>query len=201
MSEIVDQCSEQACPPVQKSNSARSLTYAASARIHTAVRTNSGGVLGSSREAMRDASRDPAREAPSSRSPSRRQRRVASAELRATRAASNESRSGYSRESRVTRSQSDVSGHSSSGLGSPISPHSRRNTSREKLAAVTAARHLVSGNRSRYIDGQYDLDLTYVTQRLIAMAFPAEDLLGAFSTVIRNDLRQAKSAMHGARGA
>ena len=59
----------------------------------------------------------------------------------------------------------------------------------ETHAAVTAVRHLVSGNRSRYVDGEYDLDLTYITRRLIAMAFPGEDLLGPFSSIIRNDLR------------
>lgn len=59
----------------------------------------------------------------------------------------------------------------------------------EMPAAVTAVRHLVSGNRSRYVDSEYDLDLTYITRRLIAMAFPGEDMLGPFSSIIRNDLR------------
>ncbi len=53
----------------------------------------------------------------------------------------------------------------------------------------TMAKHFVSGNRSRFVDGGYDLDLTYVTERVIAMAFPGEDLVGPFSTVIRNSLR------------
>ena len=54
------------------------------------------------------------------------------------------------------------------------------------------AKHLVSGNRSRYVDDEYDLDLSYVTERVIAMAFPGEDLVGPFSTVIRNSLRHAR---------
>ena len=66
----------------------------------------------------------------------------------------------------------------------------RRTPSREQAAAITAARHLVSGNRSRFISDGYDLDLTYITPRLIAMAFPGEDLIGPFSSVIRNDLRR-----------
>ena len=68
-----------------------------------------------------------------------------------------------------------------------VASHPR--VSYESHAAVTAVRHLVSGNRSRYVDGEYDLDLTYITRRLIAMAFPGEDLLGPFSSIIRNDLR------------
>ena len=41
-------------------------------------------------------------------------------------------------------------------------------------------------------DESYDLDLTYVTPRMIAMAFPAEDVVGQFSVVIRNKLATVK---------
>ena len=75
----------------------------------------------------------------------------------------------------------------SGGVTSPLSPVSR--ASNEAHAAINAVRHLVSGNRSRYVDSEYDLDLTYITRRIIAMAFPGEDLLGPFSSLIRNDLR------------
>ena len=51
------------------------------------------------------------------------------------------------------------------------------------------AKHIVSGNRNRYVDEEYDLDLTYITDRIIAMAFPGEDLVGPFSSVIRNNLK------------
>lgn len=34
-------------------------------------------------------------------------------------------------------------------------------------------RKLVSGKRRRFQDGQYDLDITYITPRIIAMSFPA----------------------------
>jgi phosphatidylinositol-3,4,5-trisphosphate 3-phosphatase/dual-specificity protein phosphatase PTEN len=38
-------------------------------------------------------------------------------------------------------------------------------------------RALVSGNRVRYQDGIFDLDLAYITQDCIAMSFPAEVIL------------------------
>ena len=34
-------------------------------------------------------------------------------------------------------------------------------------------RNAVSGTRNRYKEGQYDLDLTYITPRLIAMGYPS----------------------------
>jgi len=37
-------------------------------------------------------------------------------------------------------------------------------------------RNMVSGNRVRYKDSEYDLDLTYITPRLLAMSFPASGL-------------------------
>jgi len=55
-----------------------------------------------------------------------------------------------------------------------------------------APRKIVSGNRRRYQDEKYDLDLTYVTPRVIAMAFPGYDRIGEFSLAIRNDLRIVK---------
>jgi len=44
-------------------------------------------------------------------------------------------------------------------------------------------KHAVSQNRNRYVDGDYDLDLTYITNRIIAMGFPGDGLKGLY----RND--------------
>lgn len=63
-------------------------------------------------------------------------------------------------------------------------------------------RTMVSGNRRRYQDGTYDLDLTYITSRMIAMAFPGEDAVGQFSVVIRNRMATVKKFLderHGGR--
>ena len=45
-------------------------------------------------------------------------------------------------------------------------------------------RSLVSADKHRYIEGEYDLDLTYITDRIIAMSFPAE----GFESSYRNDI-------------
>ena len=37
-------------------------------------------------------------------------------------------------------------------------------------------RSMVSGTRKRYKKNGYDLDLTYITERLIAMSFPASGI-------------------------
>lgn len=45
-------------------------------------------------------------------------------------------------------------------------------------------RTLVSGKKKRYVDRKYNLDLSYITPRLIAMAYPASGL----ETVFRNSI-------------
>ena len=43
----------------------------------------------------------------------------------------------------------------------------------------------VSGPKNRYKDEGYNLDLTYITNRIIAMAYPAS---GFFETIYRNNI-------------
>nr|XP_058962535.1 tensin-1-like isoform X3 [Pocillopora verrucosa] len=47
-------------------------------------------------------------------------------------------------------------------------------------------RHRVSKNRVRHVDEHFDLDMTYITDRIIAMSFPASGL----ETTYRNNLRE-----------
>ena len=158
-----------------RTNSTIHLAHAPSARTLSPSRI--GRSSGSNFKARRNISR----ESRTSCDTSPERRRDTSRESRAARTASNESC--------VTRSASNESGRSS-GRGSPASRQNHRLSRESPLAALPSARHLVSGNRNRFIDEQFDLDLTYITSRLIAMAFPGEDMLGAFSAVIRNNIRQ-----------
>lgn len=48
-------------------------------------------------------------------------------------------------------------------------------------------REMVSGNKKRYKDDVYNLDLTYITPRIIAMSLPAE---GIIQTAYRNELSE-----------
>jgi len=54
-------------------------------------------------------------------------------------------------------------------------------------------KHKVSGKKSRYKDEVYDLDLTYITPRIIAMALPAE---GIISSTYRNELSEVAKFLH-----
>ena len=52
----------------------------------------------------------------------------------------------------------------------------------------TILRHKVSKKKRRYIDDNYDLDLSYINNRIIAMGFPSNDM----ESVYRNDRRTVK---------
>ncbi|KAL7101430.1 hypothetical protein ACP275_08G053100 [Erythranthe tilingii] len=66
------------------------------------------------------------------------------------------------------------------------------------LTAVKAvqvkARHMVSQNKRRYQKGGFDLDMTYITENIIAMGFPAGDLssglFGYFEGFYRNHMEE-----------
>jgi phosphatidylinositol-3,4,5-trisphosphate 3-phosphatase/dual-specificity protein phosphatase PTEN len=47
-------------------------------------------------------------------------------------------------------------------------------------------RELVSGKKQRYKDPHYNLDLTYITSRIIVMSYPASGL----ETLYRNPIKQ-----------
>ncbi|XP_077253951.1 phosphatidylinositol 3,4,5-trisphosphate 3-phosphatase and protein-tyrosine-phosphatase PTEN2A-like [Tasmannia lanceolata] len=68
-------------------------------------------------------------------------------------------------------------------------------SSRSAVKAVQVkARHMVSQNKRRYQDGGFDLDMTYITENIIAMGFPAGDMssgfFGYFEGLYRNHMEE-----------
>ena len=50
---------------------------------------------------------------------------------------------------------------------------------------MESIRKLVSGNRRRLIEGEYSLDLSYITPNIIAMSYPSS----GFESIYRNDIQ------------
>lgn len=53
-------------------------------------------------------------------------------------------------------------------------------------------RKMVSGQRNRFTDEEYNLDLTYITPRIIAMSFPAGKFI---QKIYRNNIEDVGSFM------
>ena len=51
-------------------------------------------------------------------------------------------------------------------------------------------RNKVSGKRIRLKEGEYDLDISYITPRILAMSYPAEKFV---QKVYRNDINEVGS--------
>lgn len=51
-------------------------------------------------------------------------------------------------------------------------------------------RTIVSGHKKRFIQDGFNLDLTYITDRIVAMAFPAE----GFESLYRNPINKVAFA-------
>ena len=72
----------------------------------------------------------------------------------------------------------------------------------EKKQLETAARQMVSQNKRRFQQDGYDLDLTYVTKRIIATSFPSTGMLALFRNPIEkvaaflNDKHPGKYRMY-----
>ena len=55
---------------------------------------------------------------------------------------------------------------------------------------VKMIKHLVSKNKRRYVYDGYDLDLTYVTDRIIAMGFPSAS--SSLESMFRNSVDEVQ---------
>jgi len=59
-------------------------------------------------------------------------------------------------------------------------------------------RKIVSGKRNRFKDDTYNLDITYVTKRVLGMSFPASGVETMYRNNI-NDVRSTKYLMYSCR--
>lgn len=56
---------------------------------------------------------------------------------------------------------------------------------------TTLLKHAVSGNRRRWTDEVFDLDLSYITERVIAMGLPSTGL----EAYARNDINEVRNSV------
>eukprot|EP01124_Arcella_intermedia_P005624 TRINITY_DN13327_c0_g1_i2.p1 TRINITY_DN13327_c0_g1~~TRINITY_DN13327_c0_g1_i2.p1 ORF type:complete len:764 (-),score=187.91 TRINITY_DN13327_c0_g1_i2:315-2606(-) len=66
-----------------------------------------------------------------------------------------------------------------------------------KNSLLTTLRNVVSGDKERYKKDGFDVDLTYITDRLIAMSFPAEGVESTYRNNI-NEISALLAKNHGA---
>eukprot|EP00211_Chloroparvula_japonica_P016492 CAMPEP_0119149450 /NCGR_PEP_ID=MMETSP1310-20130426/43350_1 /TAXON_ID=464262 /ORGANISM="Genus nov. species nov., Strain RCC2339" /LENGTH=190 /DNA_ID=CAMNT_0007141559 /DNA_START=30 /DNA_END=598 /DNA_ORIENTATION=- len=85
-------------------------------------------------------------------------------------------------------------GQADSPGGSSAPKESRKQTidSNESLTFTGKIRHKVSADRHRFQDGKYDIDLSYITPRILAMAFPGEGIEKTW----RNDINTVAEFLH-----
>ncbi|KAE9277684.1 hypothetical protein PF008_g28799 [Phytophthora fragariae] len=75
-------------------------------------------------------------------------------------------------------------------MSSSSSPSSSPTSSRRHTGGLTnRLKHLVSKEKRRFSSDGFDLDLTYVTQKLVALGYPAEKIEGIYRNHYRDVFR------------
>ncbi|CAN1310316.1 Phosphatidylinositol 3,4,5-trisphosphate 3-phosphatase and protein-tyrosine-phosphatase PTEN2A [Linum perenne] len=94
-------------------------------------------------------------------------------------------------------SEEPVKGSETAGQSSVLESVTKGivDSSRDAVKAIQVkARHAVSQNKRRYQEGEFDLDMAYITENIIAMGFPAGDLssglFGFFEGLYRNHMEE-----------